>query len=349
MNIEISGSVEVALTHFAMYGLGLILSDSGARRVRVWWADGPEARATVAWEGDSSAAEVLQRHAAKHHEDDSWVQATFKHKFEQKGAIKDTIIGLFSPRIPQAVSADAWQALEKCREKYLDDPSLTKLDRLMIGALGEPAHWLCGGKDNQPDLGATRWEMKTRNRGEEFVQHRLAPLAHIVAGRSLQQIDDGLTGTAILDELGKNSPGSRTGTGFSSPGPVDSALAWCALWGISLIPLVPQVGRMSQTAGTSPRRRVHPDHVALPVFTRPTSLDLWRAILASAIFDRAAFGQSQTGSDVADPRAADVASARATLRERGVAGLVRFPVRVDNPNAPERSILWGVVDPLADS
>ncbi|MEA5153439.1 hypothetical protein [Raineyella sp.] len=331
MKITLGGSPEVALWHFAMYGLGLILADQGARHVRGWWADEADARPCVSWSGQMDAAAAVRAHARTHSAPGSWVQLTVPHE--------GTVTGLFSPRIKPARSEESWDALEKARTQALDSPSLSHLDRLLIGALGEPAHWLCSGKENQPDRGATRWEMKTRNRGEEFVRHRLAPLARIVAERSDDQIRTGLAGASSDDELGKNSPSSRTATGLANPGPVDNAVAWCALWGIGLVPLVPQAARMSQTAGSWPRNKVHPRTMALPVFTRPTSLDMWRMTLASKDFDTAAF---------LDPSAATTTGSRARLREHGVAGIVRFPVRVGgSSSAPERMAQFGQIDSLA--
>lgn len=327
--ITLGGAPEVALSHFAMYGLGLILADQGARHVRVWWADEADARPCVSWFGELGAAVAVAAHARARTTAESWVQLTITHE--------GTVTGLFSPRIKQASSEQSWNELEQARLEALDSHPLSDLDRLLIGALGEPAHWLCSDKDSQPDRGASRWEMKTRNRGEEFVLHRLAPLARIVAGRSVEQIGTGLTGASLEDELGKNSPASRTATGLANPGPVDNAVAWCALWGIGLIPLVPKAAEMSQTAGSWPRNKVHPRTMALPVFTLPTSLDMWRMILASKDFDTAAF---QDGSPA-------VATARARLREHGVTGIVRFPVRVGgSSSAPERMVQFGQIDSL---
>lgn len=333
MMIQLTGSPEVALSHFAMYGLGLILADQGARKVRIWWADEADARACVGWSGDLDAPTAVQRHARGHSTQESWVQLTVPHE----GAD----VGLFSPRIKAATSPESWNVLEDARARVLDSPSVSDLDRLLIGALGEPAHWLCSDRDSQPDLGATRWEMKTRNRGEEFVRHRLAPLARIVADRSPDQVRSGLSGELVEDELGNNSRESRTSTGLANPGPADNALVWCALWGLGLIPLIPQANRMSQTAGSWPRRGVHPRSMALPVFTRRTSLDHWRTILSSKAFDRAAFSEDQ------GPVAA---ASRARLRERGVTGIVRFPVQVGGSvSAPERMVKLGVIDSLASS
>jgi CRISPR-associated protein Csb3 len=61
----------------------------------------------------------------------------------------------------------------------------------MIGALGEPAYW---PTDRNADAGASRWEMKTRNQGAEFVGNRLVPLAQAVAARTIEQTLTGLTG-----------------------------------------------------------------------------------------------------------------------------------------------------------
>ena len=107
------------------------------------------------------------------------------------------------------------------------------IDLELIGALGEPAYWRFASNGPRPDEGANRWEMKTRNRGEDFVRNRLRQLARIVADRDATAIVSGLTGHTVEDEAykGKRSDESRTATGLTSPRFTDSALAWCACGG----------------------------------------------------------------------------------------------------------------------
>lgn len=97
--------------------------------------------------------------------------------------------------------------------------------------------------------------MQPRNQGSEFVGTRLRKLAATVAQRDTAKILAGLTGQSVDDELGENSPGSRTATGLASPGPADNALAWCALWGISQFPFAMRINDTAETSGHFSRGR----------------------------------------------------------------------------------------------
>ena len=76
---------------------------------------------------------------------------------------------------------------------------------------------------------------------------RLRKLAESVSARKPPDVLAGLRGTLVRDEIGQDQVTSRTGTGFCNPGPVDNAVAWCALWGISQLPSTPRVGRRAVT------------------------------------------------------------------------------------------------------
>jgi len=287
-------------------------------------------------------ADVVHRHAERHTRQLSWVQARVAVGVRSGGA-------LFSPRL-KACPAEELPAFEAERQGALAEAAgsgeMSDLDWGMLAGLGEPAWWRYTAKDSQPDAGASRWEMKTRNRGEEFVAHRLAPLAGLLARRTPAQVWDGLSGRAVTDELGKNSVTSRTATGFTSPRPTDTALAWCALWGISLVPTIhrtfaaSEINGMSQSPGVWPRDRVHPRLAALPVFVSPVSSSRFRSVMSTASFDIGAFGDLMT----ADP---GVSAAKGWLGTQGVRAIVRFPVIVaGSSSAPERQLLAGEVEPL---
>ena len=167
-----------------------------------------------------------------------------------------------------------------------------------------------------------------------------------MAARTSEGILSGLTGQTLDDEAGGNKPESRSGTGFTRPGPVDNALAWCAMWGISQFPVAHHNGSQSGTAGAYvPARRLYPEYVFLPVPTRPVTLSRLRTLLASRQLTLAA-----TTTDTADPLdviAAD--AARKWLAQRSIRALMKFPVRVsDNKSAPERQVLDGSVVAVTD-
>lgn len=331
MRLEVAGGIESALTHMAMIGVASILEEAGASYVRTYWQEGPAARAVVVWEGEPLGS-VVHAHARRHSRTDSWVQATLDHEGRQTA--------VFSPRIKAASSLKSWQVLTERRAEVLDGP-LSMLDRRMIGALGEPAFWLVTDKDVQPDRGASRWEMQVRERGDEFIGQRLAPLAFSVAARSPATIEAGIRGLQNVDELGKQGVASRTPTGLQPRGATDNALAWCALWGISATTLVPQARDMSQTAGVHRRTVTHPVVACLPVLDRPTTRAVWAGLFGSRMFDAVVRAQGQ------EMREDDVDlivqfEARDWLQSRGVAGVVVFPVSTStNASAPERIVQLG--------
>ena len=150
-----------------------------------------------------------------------------------------------------------------------------------------------------------------------------------------KQIEDGLTGDAIVDTAGKGAPDSRTPTGLSTPQPLDNALAWVALWGLAALATVPKLARPSCSVGVDPAfKATHPPEMAIPLVTHPIAPALWRELAASAEFARAAFGPSQ-----------QAAAGRDWMRSHRVHGLVRFQIRQGgSASAPERIALPGRVE-----
>ncbi|MCV6987215.1 hypothetical protein H7H78_17895 [Mycobacterium shinjukuense] len=331
-----AGSITSALSHFALFGLAAICESELAVSARVWWTDEriPHPQLDAGRE-PRAVAEAVHRHATKRASPDSWLAAQLEHEERTTAA--------FSPRIKAPSSPSAWRHLQTTRHAALDRlvAGHNWLDLRMVGALGEPSYWLA---DKSPDGGASRWEMKTRNRGEEFVGNRLLPVANCVAARQVEEVLSGLTGGTINDEVARNQPDSRSATGFARPGPVDNALVWCTLWGISQFPVVHHTDAQSVTAGTYvPGKRTHPTFVFLPAPTRPTTLARLRTIIASMhLF---VVGSVAQNSKPLDEIAAAVS--RKWLADRGIRALIRFPVDVsDNPSAPERQVLDGVAIPL---
>lgn len=337
---ELSGDVLVALSHLAAYGLAGILDASGVPDVTIAWTPSLGSHAVVAAPGrdaDGVAALVLD-HAGQHARTDSWTAATVD--------IAGTTAGSLSPRIKPPPEDYVWLSLVHLRRQAVDAEVSAHhwLDLAMIGALGEPAYWRFDRQGKRrPDEGASRWEMKTRNHGEDFVQHRLRRLAVSVAARDAVGVRDGLQGRRVEDEVGKNEPDSRTGTGLSSPGPVDNALAWCALWGLSLLPVVPRLRRPSASAGYGSSRPVRARSQAwlyLPVSTRPLTLPRLSSIIVSEQLAIVSAASELPGGD----GGLSARSAGEWLVDRGVGGIVRFPVGVfGSTSAPERRALLGSV------
>lgn len=335
----LGGRWEAALSHLALFGLALIVEDQTGTEAKVHWARSMRAAPTLTSElASDGLADIVLQHA-KERVNGSWVTAVFEHQ--------GRTTAVFSPRIQAPKSAAAWSCVQAARHRELDRIGATdRLDRSLIAALGEPAYWVNAERgDNRPDEGASRWEMKTRNRGEEFVQDRLARLAAAVASRSRERIKAGLQGN-VTDEVSKNSVNSRTSTGLTPPQPIDNAMAWCALWGLAAFPTRPvasalafrlgQTGAASVCAG-SHRRRAGTFHF-VPVFARPVPPPVIRAVIASQSLARvAASGQRE-----------DTADERDWLRSKGVGCLMRFTLNVsDNRSAPERWLSDGGRVPLA--
>ena len=294
---------------------------------------------------DDAVAAAVHRHALKEVASDSWVQADLEGEpWNGKSAV-------FSPRIASPTAKDSqkqspstetiearWRLLQSSRhdgiaqELRLSDSSVGVE---LIGALGEPAYWRFADvkqKEQRPDEGANRWEMKTRNRGEDFVHDRLRSLAKIVSDRNVVAVREGLLGAELRDEAykGKRSEESRTPTGFTKPQFTDSALAWCALWGIALFPVVHRLTGPSVTAGALPLGRFTPKELVIPVLVGQYSLARWRVLIVSAQTHRVFSKESGT--------------ARAWLTAHGVRAVIRFPVFVsDNSSAPERYLRSGVL------
>lgn len=322
--LRLGGERTSALTHFAMFGLAAILEDAGHRPVRLWWSEerkpAPYIGVDATWD---EVASCVQAHAARAAADDSWVNATVNGTSVQGRP-------LYSPRASTPQMPE-WPEFERQRHEAMPPG---RLDRLMIAALGEPAWWRVE-EANTADGGASRWEMKTRNRGQEFLGDRLALLARAVGRRSVDDVRAGLSGEALTDEVGGSADVSRTPTGLTTPRLTDNALAWCALWGLVVVPPVRHVWGFSASPGVWPRTRTHPDRAVVPMWTTPVSVWVIRTVMTSKNFDAAAFAAPS------DP------FARAALQHRGVRALMRFPVHVGgSASAPERMLLTGQLDVL---
>lgn len=336
--IAIAGPIESALTHFAGLGLASVLDGAGAEDIMLFWTDEivPQLHLRTAQLSEQEIAKVVHEHAESLNSPDSWIHATIDHEKR-----KDT--GLFSPRIKAPGSRESWTALTQTRQQHIDqliaNGDLLSLE--MIGGLGEPASWRFEKSEARPDHGASRWEMKTRNRGEEFVGNRFAPLCDVVAARTSEAVLDGIVGRKCVDELDSKAT-SRTSTGFQRPGPTDSVLAWLALWGLTSFPVRPRLSSISQTAGAFPQDVLHTSLMVLPIVTRPTSLARWRGLIAHAVIRR-------IGEDLVDGNQTIDMTVASPLRELGAVALGTARVLLQgSASAPERVVLDLEVVPLAE-
>ncbi|GLY70722.1 hypothetical protein [Amycolatopsis taiwanensis] len=319
----------VLLHHMAFYGLADILDTAGITGI------------TLAWDG---ARPVI----SADHLDPETVEETVRAHIERRRPWVTSTTGpdrraVMSPRLTVFKSDEAWKQHQIAREQILDELTTSQgwSDLRYLAALGEPCYWrFTPRQERLQDDAASRLEMQPRNRGSEFVGNRLRPLTEKVPRRRPGQIAAGLDGSNVIDELG-GKPDSVSATGLTTPGPVDNALVWCALWGIGQMPLALRTDRAALTSGHLGRSRREWFYV--PVWNRPWRPARLRSILASEqLRQAAATGIEHTAIDELAGRAAT-----SWLRTRGVVGVLRFPIRrFGSDNAPERRALRGEAIPL---
>jgi CRISPR-associated protein Csb3 len=333
--ISLSGSVTDAFTHFYVGGLASIIDSRVSESVIVHWIDSETA--SLELHGGNldlaTAAGLVHTHAREHAEN-SWVTEVKDLSFSGQRAP-------MSPRLGRPESPADWAQLQQARFDAIEGLSNTASDVLdwrLLGALGEPAYWCIDGTGKfDVDQGASPLEMKARNNGQDFVRNRLSLLASAVATRSVEEVAEGMDGTIVRDEVGSGALNSRTPTGLRAPSLTDNAQAWCALWGLSLLPVRPVVmnhspGRVQGarsltsavvTSKSGPR-------LVLPVPDRPLSLGRLRSIMVGSALTAAISAGS--GPD----------DARRKLASQGVDLIVVFERHVtDNANAPERWLRAG--------
>jgi CRISPR-associated protein Csb3 len=331
MNAFALGGADASILfhHMAFYGLADILDTAGVADLLLSWDNDKPLLV-----GDELSPErvddALRTHILGRRR---WVDAITGP--EQRAVM--------SPRLAVFKNRDAWQKHQNERESILDELTDQHAwqDLGYLAALGEPCYWRRTPRgDPLQDDAASRLEMQPRNRGSEFVGNRLRPLTAKLLARRPGQIAAGLAGNSVIDELG-GKPDSVSATGLATPGPVDNALLWCALWGIGQFPTTLRTTRTAITSGHLGRTRREWFYV--PVWDRSWRPARLRSILASNQLARAAAqGLPQTGIDAVGVRAAAT-----WLAARGVAGVMRFPIgRFGSDNAPERRALRGEVIPL---
>ena len=328
-------------------GLSQILEATGGSPVALHWdARSPDA----VIEGAGSLTEAAQRvheHARRHAGADTWVGAVGN----QEGRTR----GVLSPRVGRFGDAEAWRHWQAQRHRTIDTIAPEDVaDLRFVGGLGEPAYWCTGRTGTQPGHGASAWEMKTRNRGEEFVQNRLHVLARWVSEREVDAVESGLAGATTVDEAGKNSVTSRTPTGLRPPGITDNARAWCALWGLSAFPVRPVAPTATVTAPYS-RTAAAPREpgarlVGVPVVSAPVTLASYRAIVRGAHLAEVTSHAARNVLGVqGDNDAPDVNVGKTWLRAHRVEGVtVGRKVFSDNANAPEPWLEFLTFESVAD-
>lgn len=331
--ITLAGDYTSAFTHFAQYGLASLAEQYHPQGVTLGWSREavPKAQLTIEDTDTHTIAGYLQKLAEQLSEPDTWVMRDVIY-----GSGKDEKnFSPFSPRIrvidTKKYPTD-WRKHQEARHEDLDGLAANRdiLNLRWISGLGEAAYWRFDCKDNRPDHGASRWEMKTRNKGEEFVQHRLRPMCVELTNWSAEKILSGLLGESLNDSLGKNKPSSRTSTGFTTPQPTDVALAFAALLGISVFPVIHQVHQLSVTPGAWPSDSLHPQKMVLPITNEHITLARLRTILRNRAY-------AQTVEQICKPESEkyksttenvfDTAGSAEWFKARGMEAFVKFPVK----------------------
>lgn len=332
--------VRALLWHVALYGLAAILEESGnVPDLTVSWTRGMQPRGRFASSSldHDLVDDVVRSHAIRHADEASWVM----RDVELKGVSR----GLMSPRITPLGPED-WTKVRRARGEVIRalEGSQAWLDLRQLAALGEPCYW---SRDRQgsprQDDGASRLEMQPRNRGSEFVGSRLRKLAGSVAARPGGTVVTGLIGSTVVDEIGGDSSVSSTPTGLMSPGRTDNSVAWCALWGISLLPLAPRINQPVSTSGHLGRSRRE-------WFYAPVWHDQWRPARVRTMLASRQLRDAAATDDVGSAVGVDAtrqAAATAWLSARGVVGIMRFPIRrFGSDSAPERRAMGGTPVPV---
>lgn len=332
--------VRVLLWHMALYGLGAILEDAGVEDVRLSWTRGMQPRGAITATGLSRDVvdDIVREHAKQHVTQTSWLLRDVQLR-DSKG--KTSVRALMSPRLSTFGGRDVWQGVQAARHREIDQLSRSQalLDLRLVAALGEPCYWSRDrlGKARQDD-GASRLEMQPRNSGSEFVTSRLRKLAKSVAAREQGRVTSGLAGVTKDDESERNKFDSRTPTGMASIGPTDNAVAWCALWGISQMPIASRVNKTVLTSGHIGGQSREWFYV--PVWTKPWSSSRLRSILSSRqLLDAASRDLPGRWRSAAS----EEIRSRRWLAARHVDGIMRFDIeQVGKGDAAERRAMHGV-------
>ena len=334
----------VLFTHAALWGAAAIAA-VGNDDIRIGWTGGLTPAAVVYGIDGPALAGAVHRRAAAAGEPGHWIGAALPHEPDR---------ALFSPRIKLLPDAPSWQAMHTARQSHLDalHGAADLLDLQLLAALGQPSSWHTFKGEPRQDHGASRLEMQPRNQGSEFVGTRLRALAAAVANRELKQVEAGLTGAQMTDEVGKGNAESRSAANLRPPGLTDNALAWTAMWGLASTPVAHLVSQMSRTAAHIPFDKnsglgpeVRAGHVVAPMWSGRWTMSRLRTILASQALSTVAQAHLQPG-----PMSAAAQRDQEWLLEHGVQGLVLLPIHTfGSTSSPERRAVPGTLVRLGAS
>ncbi len=324
---------DLLFTHAVLWGAASIAVAAGHRDVRLGWSGRMARVPSLYGVGLTDLAQAVRERAVQAIEAEHWIQAGLPHEPAR---------ALFSPRIKALAAPEAWASLQSARQDHVDrlGASSSYLDLRLLAGLGEPSYWHTERGEARQDQGASRLEMQPRNQGSEFVGTRMRSLAAAVAARSVADVAAGLTGALRLDEVGRNSPDSRSASNLMPPRATDNALACVAMWGLSQAPVMHRAHQPSRTATHLPRAKhgalgaeVRAGHVVVPIWSGRWTLARLTSVLAS--------GQL-VESGLARLEGAPAAVAEQWLQERGVIALLLMPIHTfGSTSSPERRVMAG--------
>lgn len=177
--------------------------------------------------------------------------------------------------------------------ELIQSRQVTEVDRRLRRGLGVRAPIRTAPTRNR---GRSTWDMTFGATGREIVGSRLVRGAEYVAGRSAVAIAAALRG----DELEPGRTDVIQGWHGAHPVDVDAAVAWCSLWGLSMLPVrhyPGEDGGMVVTTGAAAGR--HGAVLALPVRAELGTAGEWRQFLQSrawaAVVRDAAAAESTLG------------------------------------------------------
>lgn len=334
--IELAGDISSAQTHFALYGLSKIARSVSEKQVLLAWTQDPKPKANLIVEDLS--IEVLSEQVIQIAR--NWSSSWTKVRVEY-GA------GEFSPFSPRFKTIDQvkfpndWPFHQETREYVLDELNKERdfLALEFIHALGEAAYWRSDTKDPRPDDGASRFEMKTRNKGAEFVRDRFSIMCEELSTWSIDDVTKGISGLQVNDSIGKNAIDSRTSTGLTPPGPADVAFSFVALLGIVLFPPTRLANQISFTPAVHPHGTIHPSLAVLPCSANRLTLERYENILSSAEWETIvkAFAGDEVGSLL-------FAQSKAALTSLGIEAAAVFTIKKGGTSsAPERNLDIGSI------
>lgn len=342
MSITVPVDVHDAFSHLFLVGLASIVEE-----------ESPGTYCALRWERAGASATVLTSNPMDLDDISVCVHAHVSKYNNLLAMTSDgkydggTLHATMSPRLSNIVEASGWQALHDDRQAAID--ALDSMGECRyFGALGQPSYWSgrVSGSSHalQADNGASRWEMVTRNKGQEFISGRLRKLSQIVADFSLERIRAGISGEIEADECGNEKSNSRTATGLHAPALTDNVRAWCALIGVSAFPVIPSVSDSRDSTAAMFQISKKGSYAVLPVFKEEWTLARFRSVSRSAALLKASVSIALAAND------SDFTVHDDWLAERGVITCVLFRQFIsDNKSAPERWLERGTFTPVKGS